>query len=132
MTAHEITARIDAIVSQLATMANEADSLLHPNRPAYDALHRELSELDRMAEDMEPETTAYYVTVIRGERTGWLLGPYATHAEALARVDAARIVAQTIDPYTVFDAFGTASRTARVPFARMPAGRLNDHRAFRA
>lgn len=132
MHAQNILDRIDAITAQLSTMADEADSHLHPNRPAFDALHRELAELDRLAADPEPETTAYYVTVKRGSRTGWLLGPYRTHDEAIARVELAEAIAERIDPFTVFDRFGTASMTARVPFARMPPGRLMDHHAIRA
>lgn len=51
----------------------------------------------------------YYVTMIRGKRTAWLAGPFATHGEALALVPAARQLASQIDPWSDFDAFGTAS-----------------------
>lgn len=51
----------------------------------------------------------YYVTMIRGKRTAWLAGPFRTHKEALAKVEAATTLAIKIDPWAHFDAFGTAS-----------------------
>lgn len=51
----------------------------------------------------------YYVTMIRGTRVAWLLGPFPTHAEALALVNRARSMASKIDPRSDFDAFGTSS-----------------------
>jgi hypothetical protein len=51
----------------------------------------------------------FYVTIKRGDRTGWLLGPYATHDLALASVDRGRELAVKADTWASFDAFGTAS-----------------------
>lgn len=51
----------------------------------------------------------FYVTVKRSMRTGWLLGPYYLHSEALDNVERARQLAYKHDPWTAFDAFGTAS-----------------------
>lgn len=65
----------------------------------------------------------YYVTMIRGRRKAWLLGPFDAHADALARVDEARRVAQEIDPWSDFDLFGTA----KVRASRLPPGVLNKH-----
>lgn len=55
--------------------------------------------------------TGYYVTLIRDRRLAWLLGPYEEHSEALSNVARARQLAREVDPFSDFDAFGTASRT---------------------
>lgn len=71
---------------------------------------------------------AYYATLRRdGGRTAWLAGPYATHAEALAVVDAAWLTACDVDPFCHFDARGTASfeRPGATSLADFPRGRLN-------
>lgn len=52
---------------------------------------------------------AYYVTIIRDKRVGWLSGPFSHHDDALACVSAARLAAENADPRSVFDAFGTSS-----------------------
>jgi hypothetical protein len=57
----------------------------------------------------------FYVTVKRGEQTGFLLGPYETHEEALANVDRARQLAHDVDPFSAFDAFGTARSKMLIP-----------------
>lgn len=54
----------------------------------------------------------FFVSIVRdpgtkGQRTGLVLGPYATHEEALANVDRGRVMASAADPFTAFDAFGT-------------------------
>ena len=52
----------------------------------------------------------YYVSVIRPEKPSdprLLAGPSATHAEALANVDEATRLAQSLDPRAAFYAFGT-------------------------
>jgi hypothetical protein len=69
-----------------------------------------------------PVRTAYYATCQDAGRTGWLLGPFETHAEALACVDDARRLAEAADPFAHFYAFGTASHTGPGPF---PLGVLN-------
>jgi hypothetical protein len=56
----------------------------------------------------DPRPGAYYVTVIDGDRFGYLAGPWPTHAEALAHVGASRRVACDLDPRAHFYAFGTA------------------------
>jgi|HubBroStandDraft_6_1064221.scaffolds.fasta_scaffold808273_3 hypothetical protein len=70
---------------------------------------------------MEPARD-YYVTMRRAQRTAWLAGPFQTHAEALALVDTTRREAAAVDPWTHFDAFGTAS-LVRDP--GNPVGKLN-------
>lgn len=67
----------------------------------------------------------YYVTVKRGNRTGWLFGPVADHGVALALVEPVRALARTIDPWCDFDAFGTSSIT-RDDDKPLPNGKLND------
>lgn len=67
------------------------------------------------------EPRDYFVTMQRGSRTAWLVGPFKTHTEALANVERARVEAQRIDPWTDFDAFGTAS----LPINSGRAGALN-------
>lgn len=61
---------------------------------------------------MSNETTRYYVTMIRGKKVAWLLGPYINHETALANVNRAIKEASEIDGRYHFDAFGTAARTA--------------------
>lgn len=55
--------------------------------------------------------TGYYVTMMRGARVAWLLGPFRSHDAALAMVDAARGKACEIDARSHWDAFGTSSIT---------------------
>ena len=65
----------------------------------------------------------YYVTVKDGARTGWLLGPFATHEAALERVEDVRKYVCDHDDRAWFYAFGTSSLTTdREP----PAGKLNE------
>ncbi|QIG73404.1 hypothetical protein EVC03_096 [Rhizobium phage RHph_Y5A] len=49
----------------------------------------------------------FYVTIIRGKRVGFLLGPYPTHDQALSNVDRGKSLACAADPWADFDAFGT-------------------------
>jgi hypothetical protein len=55
---------------------------------------------------------SYYVTVQDDGRTGFLLGPFKTHEEALAQVNRARDLADRADPFAAFYAFGTSSLPA--------------------
>lgn len=50
----------------------------------------------------------FYVTVISGPRWAALAGPFRTHEEALAKVDACRELAQKADAFAWFYAYGTA------------------------
>jgi hypothetical protein len=78
-------------------------------------------------EQQQPDTAPgpYYVTVVRdGRGVGFLAGPFDQHADALAMVEPARAAAYTVDPWTAFDAFGTARwKDASSP---APIGKLND------
>lgn len=59
----------------------------------------------------KPDTRpgAYYVTVYDGGRWGRLLGPFVNdHALALRMVDAARALAEELDPRAFWYSFGTA------------------------
>ncbi len=58
--------------------------------------------------DTDP-TRLYYVTVRDDGRTGFLLGPYDTHTEALANVGEGKRLANAATPWAAFYAFGTAS-----------------------
>lgn len=51
----------------------------------------------------------FYVTVIDGPRTGFLLGPYDTHREALDKVERGRKLAQEVNDRATWFAFGTSS-----------------------
>lgn len=64
----------------------------------------------------------YYVTLIRGARVGYLVGPLSSEQAARDRIPAARKVAEEIDPFTCFDLFGTA-RLERI--GELPEGVLN-------
>lgn len=55
----------------------------------------------------------YYVTVRDAGKTGFLLGPYPTHDEALGNVEHGRELALKRDPFAHFYAFGTARATER-------------------
>lgn len=56
----------------------------------------------------EPDRN-FYVTVVDGDRHGKLAGPYKTHGEALADVEAVRSIAIDLDSKAHFYGFGTAS-----------------------
>jgi hypothetical protein len=58
-----------------------------------------------------PEDHAFYVTVRDAGRTGFLLGPYDTHPEALTNVDRGRKLAIAANDRAWFYAYGTASVT---------------------
>jgi hypothetical protein len=64
----------------------------------------------------------YYVTAKRDSKYAFLLGPFETHQEALDRVEDVRKVANRLDPWTEFDAFGTGSLGGLIGY---PVGRLN-------
>lgn len=63
----------------------------------------------------------YYVTVKDGSRTGFLLGPYDTHDEALANVDRGRQLAFKTDntSRTWFYSYGTCKITSE---GKLPKG----------
>lgn len=72
----------------------------------------------------------FYVSVIDGpqiggeievKRMGLLAGPYETHAEALDRVAAVRKIAEDINAWAHFYAFGTV-KLKQPPY---PVGKLN-------
>lgn len=72
------------------------------------------------------ETKAFYTTVVRepgkrGQKVGWLFGPFDTEVEARILVPLARREAAKIDAFADFDAFGVTARTA----TDHPAGILN-------
>jgi hypothetical protein len=66
----------------------------------------------------------FYVTIKRGGRTGYLLGPFASKTAAEARVGKGVQVASEADPFAAFDLFGVTRAVMR-PGAELPAGRLN-------
>ena len=72
----------------------------------------------------EPDTRPgrYYVSVRSGVRWSLLYGPFSTHAAALAAVEATRRVAESVDRFAFFYAFGTARLSDDAPAV---AGRLN-------
>ena len=63
----------------------------------------------------------YYVSCKDGDRYSLLLGPFDTHEEALENVDEAKRMAQEIDCWACFYAFGTC----RVPPGYALPGKLN-------
>jgi hypothetical protein len=64
----------------------------------------------------------YYVTVIRGERVGWLRGPFDTEPLARAALPEARRLAERLDYRCAFDLFGTAKVETHRP---LPKGVLD-------
>jgi len=76
-----------------------------------------------IADTIDTEPGHYYVTMKDYDRTAWLLGPYVSHAKALALVPEAKRLAKKVDPFAHFYAFGTA----RIPLELKPKlGVLND------
>jgi hypothetical protein len=67
------------------------------------------------------KTKKFYVTMVRDKRVAWLAGPFDKHEDALAHVEPARKAANEVDPWSEFDAFGTAHREAE----QHPPGVLN-------
>lgn len=71
-------------------------------------------------------TKGFYCTVKRGERTAWLLGPFAEHETALGATREAYEAGCEIDPRMVFDDFGTSAITrAGAEITELPPGKLN-------
>lgn len=68
----------------------------------------------------------FYVTIRRGKRTGYLVGPCSTEPQARGFLDKARDAALDIDPFTHFDLFGTT----RVTASRLTPGVLNERVGF--
>lgn len=111
----------------------------HPARPLFDLVGKDVTMfvainivtdwdfIDFMGEEIDISyEIRYYVTVKRDRsQTGWLCGPFDTHDEAKAAVADARAVAEEIDPWTAFDAFGTSSLTQPAGKA-FPVGVLNE------
>jgi hypothetical protein len=59
-------------------------------------------------EDIHTDRAFYYVSCVDFQRRTLLAGPYATHPEALAKVDKVRAMGGKADPRAAFYAFGTA------------------------
>lgn len=68
----------------------------------------------------------YYVTVQDDPRVGFLAGPFETHAEALAVVEAAKIEAHKANRWSAFYAFGTACVKTPEAVEQVGPGLLND------
>lgn len=64
----------------------------------------------------------YYVTLRRGGKAAWLLGPFKVHQRAIDAVPEAYRKACEIDPWCDFDEYGTASIDSDKPH---PPGKLN-------
>jgi hypothetical protein len=72
------------------------------------------------------ERRAFYVTIIRDRRVGWLFGPIADHGLAISLVPYMRDVMQRFDPFTTFDSFGTSSIVRNSDDTRpFPIGQIN-------
>lgn len=80
----------------------------------------------RQRATVDARTEGFYVTVRDGAKTGFLLGPYTTHAEAETNVGRARDEVMRQDPFGCsFWGFGTARATAK-PGRELKPGKLND------
>ncbi|HEY6072490.1 MAG TPA: hypothetical protein VIV15_03640 [Anaerolineales bacterium] len=66
----------------------------------------------------------YYVSCIDGPRTALLAGPFSSHTQALAKVEAAKTAAQEVDSKAFWYAFGTC-RMEAVPYG-WKVGILNE------
>ena len=68
----------------------------------------------------------FYCTVKRGERTAWLLGPFADHEKAQELAFLASCKGSDIDPRMAFDPYGTSSiEREGVEITELPKGKLN-------
>jgi hypothetical protein len=67
----------------------------------------------------------FYVTVLRGTKTGFLLGPHGTREAAEGRVGLGKRLANEVDPWVGFDAFGV-TRLQGQPGDELPLGVLNE------
>lgn len=79
------------------------------------------------AQAPDPRPGHYYVSAVEGKRYAVLLGPYATHAEALELVDVGRLEAVARDPRAIWWAFGTCRLPPDHP--NPPRGVLHAHLA---
>lgn len=68
-------------------------------------------------------TERFYVSVINGPKRALLRGPFLSHGEALDRVEETRAIAEKLDPWAVFYAFGTVGIKGEGPIKK---GVLND------
>jgi hypothetical protein len=59
-------------------------------------------------EEIHTDRAFYYVSCVDFQRRALLAGPYATHPEALAKVDKVRAMGVKADPRADFYAFGTS------------------------
>jgi hypothetical protein len=64
--------------------------------------------LYRDVEAPSPETRYFYVSCIDHDRRALVVGPYSTHAAALADVARVRAEAERVDPRAFWYAWGTA------------------------
>lgn len=68
----------------------------------------------------------FYVTIIRGERVGFLAGPFKTKELADEYVEPARIKAIEFHAFASFDSFGV-TRVEVNPNTPIALGVLNEH-----
>lgn len=73
----------------------------------------------------DPRPGHYYVSATEGRRYALLLGPYATHQEAIDTVDLARLECTARDPRAVWWAYGTSRLPLDHP--NPPRGHLHAH-----
>lgn len=75
--------------------------------------------------EIDTRPGAYYVSAVDGKKFTLLLGPFIDcHVCALSMVDHVRIVADRVDPKSVFYSFGTCRLLG---VAYKPAGVLNSY-----
>ena len=61
-----------------------------------------------LTQEPDPQPGHYFVTAIDGPRRYFLAGPWPTHVEALAQVEAVQRYAEHADPRAFWMAYGTA------------------------
>lgn len=85
--------------------------IIDDRRKAFTEAARQLGTLCECGEG-HPDGTSFFVSCIEDEgqrRKSYLLGPYSTHAEALANIDRGRKLAVENDPKAHWYSFGTCS-----------------------
>lgn len=63
----------------------------------------------------------YYITTLRDSRQRYARGPFDSLAAAEASIPETRALAQRLDPWSDFDAWGVTKYTAKV----LPTGPMN-------
>lgn len=77
-------------------------------KPVVAYRHKSPERIDEQL-PLAPQDHVFYVTVRDAGRTGFLLGPFADHTEAIANIERGKGLAEQHDVWAHFYSYGTAS-----------------------